>query len=139
MNFKINFNFFYLKFINFYSLIFTFYCFFNNYFNNSNNIGNNIYNELNCTKKLQKIINLKKVVYTIILGSYDKPKRFNRQEGYDYFIFTDDNSTEKYKNSNWTLLKVPDEVKNLNVSTVKIQRFLKLHPHLYFKNYELSI
>jgi hypothetical protein len=36
-------------------------------------------------------------------------------------------------------LKVPDEVKNLNVSTVKMQRFLKLHPHLYFQNYELSI
>lgn len=129
----------FVNLIKIYCLIFAFYFFLNNYFNNSKNIGNTIYNELNCTKKLQNIINLKKVIYTIILGSYDKPKRFNKQEGYDYFLFTDDNSIEQYKNTNWTLLKVPDEVKNLNVSTVKMQRFLKLHPHLYFKNYELSI
>ena len=129
----------FVNLIKIYCLIFAFYCFFNNYFNNSKNIGNIIYNELNWTKKLQKIINLKKVIYTIILGSYDKPKSFNKQEGYDYFLFTDDNSIEQYKNTNWTLLKVPDEVKNLNLSRVKMQRFLKLHPHLYFKNYELSI
>ena len=36
-------------------------------------------------------------------------------------------------------MKIPDQVKNLNISTVKKQRFLKLHPHLFFKNYDLSI
>ena len=28
---------------------------------------------------------------------------------------------------------------NLNISTVKKQRFLKMHPHLLFKDYDLSI
>lgn len=129
----------FLNIIKIYCLIIGFYFLLNNSFNKSKNLGNFIYNELDCTEKLQKIIGLKKVVYTIILGRYDKPKRFSKQKGYDYFLFTDDNSIERYKNSNWTLLKVPDEVKNLNVSTVKMQRFLKLHPHLYFPNYELSI
>ena len=107
--------------------------------NNSKNIVNYIYKDLNYNKKIKNIINLKKLVYTIILGNYDKPHPFIKQEGYDYYLITDDNSIEKYKKANWTVMKIPDQVKNLNISTVKKQRFLKLHPHLFFKNYDLSI
>ena len=107
--------------------------------NNSKNIVNYIYKDLNYNKKIKNIINLKKLVYTIILGNYDKPNPFIKQEGYDYYLITDDNSIEKYKKTNWTVMKIPDQVKNLNISTVKKQRFLKLHPHLFFKNYDLSI
>ena len=105
----------------------------------SKNIVNYIYKDLNDKKKLENIIKFKKLVYTVILGSYDKPKPFIKQEGYDYYLFTDDNSIEKYIKANWTVLKIPNEVKNLKVNTVKKQRFLKLHPHLFFKSYDLSI
>jgi hypothetical protein len=110
-----------------------------NGFNNSKNINNYIYNDLNSNKRLNNIINLKKLVYTIILGNYDKPKPFNKQKGYDYYLITDDTSFEKYKNTNWTILEIPEIVKCLNISIVKKQRFLKLHPHLFFKKYDLSI
>ena len=110
-----------------------------NNLNKYKNFSNYIYNDLNNNITIKNIINLKKLVYTIILGNYDKPKQFNKQKGYDYYLITDDNSIEKYKETNWTILKIPDEVNILNISTIKKQRFLKLHPHLIFKNYDLSI
>ena len=58
--------------------------------NNSKNIVNYIYKDLNYNKKIKNIINLKKLVYTIILGNYDKPNPFIKQEGYDYYLITDD-------------------------------------------------
>lgn len=112
------------------------------YFNNKNyngKINKFIYKDLNFNKRINYIKKLKKVVYTIILGGYDKVKSFYKQNGYDYFLFSDDNSTNKIKNTNWTILEIPDEIKNLNISTVKKQRFIKLHPHLFFKKYDLSI
>jgi hypothetical protein len=82
------------------------------------------------------IFKLKKVVYSVILANYDEIKEINIQKGYDYFLFSDNNSFFK---TNWTILPIPEEVKNLNINKVKKQRYLKLHPHLYFKNYDLSI
>ena len=82
------------------------------------------------------IFKLKKVVYSVILANYDEIKEINIQKGYDYFLFSDNNSFFK---TNWTILPIPEEVKNLNINEVKKQRYLKLHPHLYFKNYDLSI
>ena len=82
------------------------------------------------------IFKIKKVVYSVILANYDEIKEINIQKGYDYFLFSDNNSFFK---TNWTILPIPEEVKNLNINKVKTQRYLKLHPHLYFKNYDLSI
>lgn len=113
------------------------------YFNYNNNfngkINNYIYNDLNFDKKLNYIKKLKKVVYTIILGGYDKVKSIIKENGYDYFLITDNNSIKKIKNINWTILDIPEKIKNLNISLVKKQRFIKLHPHLFFKKYDLSI
>ena len=114
----------------------------NLYLNNkkyNGKINKFIYKDLNFNKRINYIKKLKKVVYTIILGGYDKVKSFYKQNGYDYFLFSDDNSIKKIKNTNWTILEIPDEIKNLNISTVKKQRFIKLHPHLFFKKYDLSI
>ena len=79
---------------------------------------------------------MKKLVYSVLLGEYDELRSFNRQIGWDYYLFTDIVNINK---SNWTILPIPEDIKNLNISMVKKQRFLKLHPHLYFKNYTLSI
>ena len=112
---------------------------FENYFNERDSILKYIYKSLNYTKQLENIKNLKKVVYTIILGNYDEPNSFKKQKGYDYYLITDNYNDTIYNTTNWKPLKVPDSVQNLTLNTVKKQRFLKLHPHLLFENYDLSI
>ena len=84
------------------------------------------------------IHNLKKVVYTVNLGSYDNIKNITKEIGYDYFLFVDKYDNE-YNNSNWTIIFLPEEVNNLNLSLIKKQRFIKTHPHIFFSNYDLSI
>ena len=34
---------------------------------------------------------------------------------------------------------IPDNVKNMNISIAKKQRYIKINPHLFLKDYELSI
>ena len=83
---------------------------------------------------------MKKVVYTANLGKYDEIKTIPKEEGWDYINIIDWNITEKEKNnSNWTFIMIPDYINNMNVTRVKKQRFIKLHPHLFFKKYELSL
>ena len=80
---------------------------------------------------------MKKVIYTVILGGYDELKPFNKEKEFDYYIFSD--RYNESNNSNWTFLPIPKEVNNINISTVKKQRYIKLHPHVFFKNYDISI
>ena len=75
------------------------------------------------------------VVYSCLIGNYDNVSSFNRQNGYDYILFTDQNII----NTNWTVLPIPKEVKKLKVSDIKKQRYIKIHPHKFFKNYDLSL
>ena len=81
---------------------------------------------------------LKKVVYTALFGNYDELKPINKEIGYDYFLFTEQN----YENitTNWTILNVEQNMNFTNkIDVMKKQRFYKTHPHLFFKNYDLSI
>jgi hypothetical protein len=102
------------------------------------NKNQSIYNEDNFYDHLKSFKKLKKVVFSVLLGEYDLISQFNLQKDFDFFLFTDDQSG-KYNHTNWTILPIPAEVQELNVSRVKKQRFIKLHPHLYFKDYDLSI
>ena len=77
----------------------------------------------------------KVIVYSCMIGNYDNVTSFNKQRGYDYILFTDQN----IKNTNWTIFPIPDEVLKLNVSNIKKQRYMKIHPHKFFKNYDLSL
>lgn len=97
-----------------------------------------IYNEDNFYEHLNSFNQLKKVVFSVLIGEYDIISTFNLQKGFDYYLFTD-NLNGKLNHTNWTILPIPEEVKRLNVGRVKKQRFIKVHPHLYFKNYDLSI
>jgi hypothetical protein len=99
---------------------------------------NNIYRKSYYNNSLDEILKMKKVVYTVNLGRYDKLKKINKQKGWDYFAFIDSNINQ-YNDTNWTLILVPEEVNILNLSKVKCTRYLKLHPHLYFRNYSISI
>ena len=82
---------------------------------------------------------LKKVVYTILLGNYDDIHPINKEKGYDYFMITDQNFENK-TNINWTIIYVDKKTKFRNErEIIKKQRFYKTHPHLFFKNYDLSL
>ena len=87
---------------------------------------------------LNYINSLKKLVYTINFGNYDLIRKINKEKGFDYFIFVDQYN-ETYNDTNWTIILIPEEVRNLNLSIIKKQRFIKTHPHLFFPNYNLSI
>ena len=77
----------------------------------------------------------KVIVYSCMIGNYDNVTSFKKQRGYDYILFTDQN----IKNTNWTVFPIPEEVLKLNVSDIKKQRYMKIHPHKFFKNYDLSL
>ena len=102
------------------------------------NKNQSIYYKDNFYEHLKSFKKLKKVVFSVLLGEYDLISQFNLQKDFDFYLFTDDQSG-RYNHTNWTILPIPEEVKELNVSRVKKQRFIKLHPHLYFKDYDLSI
>ena len=77
----------------------------------------------------------KVIVYSCMIGNYDNITSFKKQRGYDYILFTDQN----INNTNWTIFPIPEEVLKLNVSDIKKQRYMKIHPHKFFKNYDLSL
>jgi hypothetical protein len=103
------------------------------------------YNQLNKIKNLVRqkgeniykynIKSIKKVVYSVIIGDYDNISPFPFQEGFDYFLFSD----VIYNNTNWTIIPISELIKKENISNLKMTRYVKLFPHLFFKDYELSI
>ena len=115
-----------------------------NYFNFhiKNDLNNKvfyyIYSDNYYNKSINSIIKLKKVVYSALLGKYDRIQPFNLQKGFDFILFTDLANINNNE-ANWTILPLPKELNNLNLSKFKKQRFIKLHPHLFFQNYSLSI
>ena len=115
-----------------------------NYFNFLiKNVLNNkvlyyIYRDNSYNKSINNIIKLKKVVYSALLGKYDRIQPFNLQKGFDFILFTDLTNINNNE-TNWTILPIPKELNHLNLSIIKNQRFIKLHPHLFFPNYNLSI
>lgn len=78
---------------------------------------------------------IKKVVYSILIGNYDKISNFAKQKDFKYFLFSDIN----YNNTNWTIIPFSKLKKNKKISKIKMTRYIKLFPHLFFKDYELSI
>ena len=84
---------------------------------------------------IKYIKKIKKVVYTIIIGKYDKISKFNKQEGYNYFLFSD----IKYYDTNWTIIPISKLIEKVNASNIKMTRYFKLFPHIFFKDYDLSI
>lgn len=104
----------------------------------SNGVTKQIINKKINIKDLNYLRNLKKVIYTALLGKYDNVPIIKKEIGYDYFMFTD-NGFDNKSILNWTILPVDENFKKSNMSIIKKQRFFKTHPHLFFKNYDLSI
>lgn len=77
----------------------------------------------------------KKVIYTCITGEYellDDP--FVMSDGYDYVCFT---NYSRIASDIWELRPIPEELNGL--SEVKKQRCIKINPHKYLPEYDLSI
>lgn len=127
-NYKIKFKYVFIIYIIF---LLTYHCFQRNK-KKENQITN--YNSY----KVSILKKLKKVVYSALLGNYDTIRPILKEDGYDYFLFTDQ-IMKNESNSNWTILYIDDQIKNLNLSIIKKQRYFKMHPHLFFKNYDISI
>ena len=96
-----------------------------------NNYESDIYNK-------DYLPTLKKVVYSALLGNYDKIHAINKEKGYDYFMLTDQDLVNK-SNCNWTILSLKKRGNLSKRDISKLQRFYKTHPHLFFKDYDLSI
>lgn len=75
----------------------------------------------------------KKVIYTCITDSYDTLLSQPRFAEYDYICFSD----VPVESSDWEIRQIPESIKNL--SAVKQQRYVKLHPHELLPEYEYSI
>ena len=123
---KINYKFIYIFFLIFFCL-----------YKKDERIRNLIYKSENYIH-INYVRSLKKVIYTALFGKYDYIKSINKEYGYDYIMFTDQNISNI--TTNWTILSID---KNINYSkkfeVMKIQRFYKTHPHIFFKDYDLSI
>ncbi len=84
------------------------------------------------------IKNKKIIIYTCIIGNYDKlnePTYIN--ENCEYVLITDNH---KIKSEYWKIYRVPNEIiKRFQSNTTLINRFYKLNPHIVFPNYDYSI
>lgn len=77
----------------------------------------------------------KKVIYTCVTGGYDAlmdPKAVSA--GFDYVCYTDDSALTS---TIWTVKMIPDSLSGLT-NQLK-NRYIKMHPHEFFKDYDLSI
>ncbi len=85
-------------------------------------------------EELEKMRN-KKVVYTCITGNYEPlADPVVISDGFDYVCFTD---SKDMKSDVWEFRPIPSELSGLTV--VKQQRCVKICPHRYLPEYDLSI
>lgn len=87
--------------------------------------------------KYDRFINYKICVYTCITGEYDKLKDIKYKcDLIDYICFTDN---PNLKHKDWIIKPLPEEIRNSNLSNVKKQRLIKILPHKYLKEYDISL
>lgn len=80
--------------------------------------------------------NKKIAIYTCVIGKYDFPKEpIYVSEQCDYYIITDQ---EINKDSIWKKIDIPISLLN-GMKGNELNRYIKLHPHEFFKEYEWSI
>lgn len=81
---------------------------------------------------------MKIAVYTCITGGYDSVKNISTQNNTDIdFICFTDNPNNDFKPSNWTFRNIPQDL--IQLSKVKQQRLIKILPHKYLPEYDISL
>lgn len=79
------------------------------------------------------------IIYTCILGGYDVVKEpFFKNKLYDFVLITD--SPQK-KISSWKSIYIKDLINIIptNLDNISLNRWVKMHPHKLFPEYEYSI
>lgn len=78
------------------------------------------------------------VVYTAITGGYDTLKKHKNSSNpnIDFVCFTD-NQNLVYNDNGWIIKPIPKDL--LKLSDVKKQRMLKILPHKYLSEYDISL
>ena len=86
-------------------------------------------------KPIARVENAKKVIFTCITGGYDTLSEPIKKYGrFDYICFTDNpNMTSTV----WEIRQIPQEL--LNLDKTRQQRMIKLCPHKYLPEYDLSV
>lgn len=73
------------------------------------------------------------VVYTCIIGNYDTLREVkNPEENVDYICFTDSDLISE----TWEIKKIEN---SLNLDNTRFSRYPKIMPHLFLKDYEISV
>ena len=72
---------------------------------------------------------MKKCIYTVNFGDYDSPKPIQKQKGIDCIYFTDNPDLQV---QGWDVRYIKD-------GDVKKQRDIKIRPHEYLKEYDVTI
>lgn len=74
-------------------------------------------------------------IYTCMTGGYDIPTDgFEHVDGYDYFLFSDVPVNTK----SWNNITVQFNMKS-ELNSIKKQRMIKTHPHVFLKDYDLVV
>ena len=73
------------------------------------------------------------VIYTCITGNYDNLIEQPYFDNCDYVCYTD----KEISSTIWEIRPIPENL--LKFSLVKQQRYIKTHPHEFFKEYDISI
>lgn len=100
-----------------------------NVFNDEKN--NFCYDKEKLTNKKNKI-----VVYTCITGAYDNLlEPYIKCDNIDFILYTDN---ENLTSENWIIKKIPKEISK-KYTNIYINRYFKMHPHEFFKEYDFAI
>ena len=81
------------------------------------------------------IKNTKIVIYTAIIGNYDKVQEpYIKEKNVKYVLYTDNRDIQT---KNWEVRTIPGKVKKLN-NPILINRYIKMHPKELFPNYNYA-
>lgn len=105
------------------------------YRKNAENIGT--YKHVSAEEWLKQnkgLYTSKIVIYTSIIGGYDTPiDDFQKKDGYRYVLISDKPmQTKSWENIIYNL-------EGINLSNAKKQRYIKLHPFIFFENDTLTV
>lgn len=77
-------------------------------------------------------------VYTVIIGDYDDLKEpLFYSENCDYYVITDKLNIDE--ESIWKKIMIADYINVEEFSNTEIARYVKTHPHIFFKEYSYSL
>lgn len=81
---------------------------------------------------------MKVAIYTCVINNYDKLYNVNdfQRDGIKFFCITDSKSDISH---GWNTIHIDDYIDDSYCKYSRTNRYYKLHPHLYFKDYDINV